>query len=293
MKLTKADLVDVIAPASAPKNKDWREGIKILESWGLKVRLPEGSLRPAFFHAHNDRMRLRFLRRAFENPDSQAVWCLRGGYGAQKLMARFDREPKQKKLFIGFSDATAIHLRLNQWNRPSLHGPCLSDLPHLTKRDCGNLKQLLFGQTKQLVFENLKVFRPPGKKTLKGTLMGGNLTLIQTSLGCSWLPSFKNSFLFLEDTGEPAYRIDRALHQLLFSGALKGVRALLLGSFLPARPAQISQVIKSFHNTHPHIPMIRGLRAGHLKSQQSLPFQTPCELQFQENKTARLTITAP
>lgn len=283
--------MDVIAPSSPPKNSDWRDGIKLLENWGLKVRLPEGSLNPSSFHANNDKARYRFLKQAFENSSSKAVWCLRGGYGAQKLMAHFNIEPARKKLFIGFSDATAIHLRLSQWNWPSLHGPCLSDLPRLTKKDSENLKQILFGETKQLVFKNLKVFNKSKIDVLRGSLMGGNLTLIQTSLGCNWFPSFKNRFVLLEDIGESAYRLDRALHQLLFSGTLKGAKALLLGSFQPGKSAHIHKVLKSFQISS-KIPLVMGLCAGHLKSQQSLPFKTPCELRVLENKRAHFTIAA-
>ncbi|MCY4513426.1 MAG: LD-carboxypeptidase [Bdellovibrionales bacterium] len=232
------------------------------------------------------------FKKSFENSHSKAVWCLRGGYGSQKLMEWFKDKPSHKKLFIGLSDATAIHLRLNKWGWPSLHGPFVSDIPRLSKKDQENLRQILFGERKEQCFNNLRVFHPSKKKILKAPLIGGNLTVIQTSLGCSWVPGFSSHFLFLEDVNEEAYRLDRALHQLFFAGALKGVKALILGSFHPAKSAQIHKVLNSL-SEFLKIPVVTGLPCGHIKNNQPLPFKTACELHFVKNTKACLKVRFP
>ena len=292
LKLLPGDLVDIIAPSSLPQNREWKKGLAILESWGLKVRFSEESLKPWSFHSGTNKQRWSFLKRAFQNSQSKAVWCLRGGYGSQKLLGWFKTNPPHKKLFIGFSDATAIHLQLNKWGWPSLHGPFISDIPYLSKKNQESLRQILFGEKKEQFFENLKVFHPSKKKILKGSLMGGNLTVIQTSLGCSWFPKLHSHFLFLEDVNEEAYRLDRALHHLFFTGALKGVKALILGSFHPAKSAQIHKVLNSL-SEFLKIPMVTDLPCGHLKNNQPLPFKTPCELRFLSKGKACLKVHFP
>lgn len=290
MRLSSGDFVDIIAPSSSPKNRDWQKGLAVLENWGLKVKFPTGSLNPWLFHANTNKLRLDFLQKSFKNPQSKALWCLRGGYGSQKLMEQFIKTlPSRKKLFIGFSDATAIHLGLNKRGWSSLHGPFISDIPQLNKRSQEHLRQILFGERKEQVFKNLKVIYPSREKILKAPLMGGNLTVIQTSIGCSWLPRFKSYFLFLEDINEEAYRLDRALHHLFFTGAFKGVKALLLGSFRPEKLSQIKRVLKSL-SEFLKIPVVTGLPCGHLKNNQPLPFKTPCELYFLKNDKAELKV---
>ena len=292
MKLSSGDLVDIVAPSSHPKNRDWKKGLALLESWGLKVRFPKKSLDRWGFHSNTNGRRWRLLRKSFENSRSKAVWCLRGGYGSQKLMERFKQKPPHEKLFIGFSDATAIHLRLNKWGYPSLHGPFVSDLPRLSQSHQENLRRILFGKKTEQIFKNLKVFRPSGKKILKAPLMGGNLTVIQTSLGCSWFPRFQSHFLFLEDVNEEPYHLDRMLHHLFFAGALKGVKALVLGSFHPVKPSQLHGVLQSF-SEFLKIPVVTGLPCGHIRNNQLLPFKTPCELHFQKNGRAYLKVQFP
>lgn len=284
--------MDIIAPSSLPQNREWKKGLAILEGWGLRVQFSERNLKPWSFHANTNKQRGSFLKKAFQNSQSKAVWCLRGGYGSQKLMGWFKTKPSHKKLFIGFSDATAIHLRLNKWDWSSLHGPFISDIPCLSKKNQENLRQILFGEKKERLFENLKTFSPSKKKTLKAPLIGGNLTVIQTSLGCSWFPRLHSRFLFLEDVNEEAYRLDRALHHLFFTGALKGVKALILGSFHPSKSAQIHKVLSSF-SEFLKIPIVTGLPCGHLKSNQPLPFKTPCELRFLRKGKACLKVRFP
>ena len=293
MKLSHGDLVDIIAPSSPPKDGNWRKGLTVLKSWGLKVRFSEKSLKPWIFHSNSNELRYQFLKQSFENPLSKAVWCLRGGYGSQKLMMRFSSKTLlKKKLFIGFSDATAIHLRLNHWGWTSLHGPCVSDIPQMSHKNQELLRKLLFGEIKEQIFTNLKVLNPPKQKILKAPLVGGNLSLLHTSIGCPWFPKLHSHFVFLEDVNEEAYRVDRALHHLFFAGAFKGIKALILGSFQPTKSSQIYKVLKSFLEFS-KIPVITGLPCGHLKNNQALFFKTPCELHFLENQKAQLKVKSP
>ena len=285
MRLKKGDSVDVIASASFPKDQSWKKGISILESWGLKVNFSSQALRPWIFHSHTNKKRFEYLKKAFQNPSSQAVWSLRGGYGSQKLMPSLQKIKIKKKLFIGFSDVTVFHLYLNGICKiPSLHGPSICDLPYLSQKELLSLKKVLFGEEDFIYFKNLKSFKNSKIKTLNAPLVGGNLTLLQTSIGTPWFPSLKSHILFLEDVNELGYRVDRALHQLYFSGALKGVKALIFGSINPIKSSEFQKVLESFSKVL-DIPLFFHLPCGHKSPHLSLPLGTQAKItQISSNK---------
>ena len=302
--------VSLIAPSSAPKNKEWKKNFEILKSWGLKVDFPAYSLKPNFFHSHSDSKRALFLKQAFHKKSSSMVWMLRGGYGCQKLHAVFPQLPiKNSKLFIGYSDGTVLHLYLNSKNKASLHAPTLSELHELSSKELNALKACLMGQKQQLCFKNLKVFNSSSDlkklsskfknskkhdslylktsktikhsegdffKTLSGKITGGNLSLISTSVGAFKFPS--TEFLFLEDVNESAYKVDRLLHHLLYSGVLKSTQAILFGDFYPLKNKEFQEVLKSFSQSC-SIPLVWGLPCGHSK-RMPLAFNTLAKLSW-------------
>lgn len=297
-------IIDIIAPSSPLRNSQWKKGVTILKRWGLKPHLIEGTFSPWLFHANNNKNRSVFLNRAFFNQNSSAVWMMRGGYGLQKIMLDFIKGYSQKgamakkKLFIGYSDGTALHLYLNGQNQPTLHAPLISELPSLSQKDLEHLKNILFGVKKEIVFDNLRVFQSSKpvslrassvhgrdrsllktslQKSVKSSIIGGNLSLLSTSVGAPWCPVFAGHFLFVEDINEADYRVDRLLHHLFYSGALKSVKAILFGCFPHLTLPALRKVLKSFSDVC-DIPLVFGLPCGHITSHQPLPFNTPAEL---------------
>ena len=298
MKLKLGDIIDIIVPSSAPIDDQWITGFQILQSWGFRPRLAKGSFSPWLFHSNKNQKRSSFLNQAFFNTKSSAVWMLRGGYGLQKLMPSFIKgysKNSKKKLFIGYSDGTVLHLYLNSQKQRTLQAPLICELPKLSNRELAHLKNILLGLKKEQVFKNLSCFskedfkknkikKKKQIKTLKAPIMGGNLTLLSSSVGTPWFPSFKSHFLFIEDVNEEDYKVDRLLHHLFYSGSLKGVKALLFGNFYPLSNNSLKiKVLKSFSDVCP-IPMIFGLPFGHKKLHQPLPLETPAELSIQGDK---------
>ncbi|MCY4321962.1 MAG: LD-carboxypeptidase [Bdellovibrionaceae bacterium] len=277
-------LIDVIAPSSMPENRDWRKGIKILQSWGFKVRFNSSMLSPHLFHSNTDKKRSFFLQKAFSSKDSSIVWMLRGGYGFQKILDSYIKKSSKnfkRKLFIGYSDGTALHSYLNNKNQKTLHAPTVSELINLSQKELNLLKEILLGNIDKIMFKNLKVFNP-SKKTLKARIMGGNLSLLSSSIGTSWQSSFKKGFLFLEDVNEEAYKVDRMLYHLFYSGALKSIQAILFGGFNPIRSLDFLKVLKSFSKAC-SIPLVFNLPCGH-KRKQPLPFNTSAQLFLRGSK---------
>jgi len=287
MRLKSGDVIDVIAPSSVPENNQWKKGFKILQSWGLSLRIAPGTVSPWLFHANSNKKRSFFLKQVFLNTDSSAVWMLRGGYGLQKLMSSFTKSRHKsfnKKLFIGYSDGTALHLYLNSKKQKTLQAPVICELPDLSQKELSYLKAVLFGSKKEIIFKHLSVLKKSSTKILKAPIVGGNLSLLSSCVGVSWFPSFQSHFLFIEDVNEEDYKIDRLLHHLFYSGALKEVKALLFGHFHPVSKKVLKmKVLKSFSEVC-QIPMIFGLPCGHKKTHYPLPFKTPAELTMQGGK---------
>ena len=283
--MKKTNSVDIIAPSSPPKGKRWRKGLKILESWGFQLHFSSQMLQPDFFHAHSNKKRSSFLKQAFSNKNSSIIWMLRGGYGFQKLIPSFKKDYlkfKQKKLFIGYSDGTVMHLFLNKNNQQTLHAPTVSELADLSQKELDTLKQILLCKKDTIVFDKLNSFKSYSKKTLTGKIQGGNLTLLATSIGTQKFPPF--DFLFLEDIEEPAYKIDRFLYQLFYSGLLKSVKAVLFGDFYPLDKKSFQELLKSFSQVC-FVPLIFNLPCGH-RRKQPLPFNTPAQLSIQGSEAS-------
>ena len=290
LRLEKGDLIDIILPSSPIKRK-WKASAKILESWGLKPRIHRQAQETWMFHSQKNKKRSELLNQAFKNKDSKAVWMLRGGYGLQKIMSSFPKRTPDK-LFIGYSDGTCLHRFLNGKGQKTLHAPMLSELSSYPKKELKNLKEILFGEKKEVVFKNLRCmnFSFPKKTSFRLPLVGGNLTVLSTSIGCSFFSPLKNPhILFLEDVNEEDYKIDRALHQLLLSGHLRKTKAILFGSFTPlTTPSLVKKVLNSFSETL-KIPFVVGLPVGHSKKNSPLPLGSSSLLEF-DKKQASLKV---
>ena len=127
----KGDVIDIIAPASFCHEKKFKRGLKVLEKWGLHPRLPKDLFGKDFLCSNTKEKRFEHFKKAVESRKSQGIWCVRGGYGSLQLVSFLEKmkKPRHKKIFIGYSDMTVLHLLLNQkWNWASLHGPVIEDL---------------------------------------------------------------------------------------------------------------------------------------------------------------------
>ena len=129
--LQPGDVVEVVAPGSRCSAESLAGGVQFLRRLGLRPRLPRSLFGPDILCANSDRLRFEHLKRALYAPDSRCLWCVRGGYGAIRLVERLLElaPPPRRKLLVGYSDATTLHYFFNHhWKWPSLHGPLLDRL---------------------------------------------------------------------------------------------------------------------------------------------------------------------
>ncbi len=286
--LARGDVVDVIAPGFRCTQQQLEGGIAFLQRQGLIARVPPDLFGEDLLCANTDARRFAQLRKALYARDSRAVWCVRGGYGAIRIIQRLQalQPPAQAKLLIGYSDATTLHQLVNLfWGWPSLHGPLLdrlgsADFPEAQRAE---LHEVLFGGTPRTVFAELVPLNAAARRRQRivSRLTGGNLTVLQSTLGTA-LQRRPSGMLFLEDIGERGYRIDRMLEQLRQAGVLRNIKAIVLGTFLGGAEADGSNlgpaVLERFANTLP-IPVLSGIVAGHGSVQRPVFLHSRAELQ--------------
>lgn len=268
-------VIGLVAPSGPISPDRISRGIEILKSWGFLVRPGAhlGDHHPRLgYLAGLDADRAADFQTAWTDPEISAVWCARGGYGAQRMVDRLDFDALRSagpKHLIGFSDVTALHARIGrELEQVTIHGPVgtgsqLADEPSvdavlsLIGRPPQPGTTLITGET--LV---------PGQAT--GRLVGGNLALIADDLGVEPVPA-EPSVVIIEDVGEPGYRLDRMLTQLRRSGWFNQVTGVLLGDFTEAEDQELVAAVLADRLADLGIPIIHQAAFGHGDRNLALP----------------------
>lgn len=206
----------------------------------------------------NDKKRAESVKNALLNSENEVVWALRGGFGTANVVEilyedqEFIKSIKKRKSYpivIGYSDITALHLFLSQeFGWKTIHGPVFKEI----KEKQGSFKatnEILNG-VKEIKFVGLEPINDLARNSevITGKLTGGNLSIIQTSIGTSWQIDAKDKILFLEDCHEKPYQIARVLNHLKAAGILDGVKAIIIGNLCDSSN-YMSDTIKDFAQT--------------------------------------------
>ncbi|MFV9875618.1 MAG: LD-carboxypeptidase [Rickettsiales endosymbiont of Dermacentor nuttalli] len=297
------DIVDIIAPAKGSYN-DVMQAIEFLKELGLTPRVASGLVKSPEelmqigydpFCSNTDEERLKFVKEALLAPDSKVVWAIRGGYGCSSIVEALNKLeiPMQPKLLIGFSDITVLHIFIQQrWQWSSLHANCLKQLIGRDIKDqiVTEMQDILFAKSKEISFVNFKLCNEVSKKsqTIESVITGGNLCLIETSIGTSWQINATNKILLLEDVGERGYSVDRTLEHLKQARLLDGVKAVIFGHFAESMESDgtdlVPYAIKKFANNI-DIPVIQINEIGHINENKPIPLGASCILKLGEEKS--------
>jgi len=294
-RLAKGDTVGVIAPASGLSAEDFDKALQNLADLGFKTKVGKHARRKTGFLAGTDKERLEDLHWAFSDKEIDAVWCVRGGYGISRLLPAVDYNliKKNPKIFIGYSDVTALHLAISQnCGLVTFHGPvAASTFSEYSKKHVVNALMNPTAPFKvELSPDNVakesNLFKTEiitaGK--CRGKLVGGNLSLLSALAGTPFaLKSAKGKILFMEDVGEQPYRIDRMLTQIRQSVDMRQLAGIALGVFEDCNPrdAAASQSLMDVLKDRLgdlKIPVIYGLSFGHIRDQFTLPVGIEAEL---------------
>lgn len=228
--LKKGDRIGLTAPAGIVFNEeDYDRMEKELTEMGLDVVFGEFVRSRFGYFAGTDRQRATDLNRFFADPDIDGIVAVRGGWGCARILPHLDFEMirKNPKVYCGFSDNTTLHLAFRHYSRLiSYHGPNgASEWTDLTKE--GFQSVLMKGEKKTYKSNSEVDVLFPG--IAEGPLLGGNLTILTTSLGTPYQPDLQDAILFLEDIGEPVYKIDRMLTHLSRAGELEKINGFIFG----------------------------------------------------------------
>ena len=268
--------VALVAPAGPLRgDEDLARAIENVRSFGWEPVVGDHVLARAGYFAGTDAQRTHDFNRALRDDAIDALWCIRGGYGAMRILDAIDYEAavRRPKPIIGYSDITALHAALGtRGEMVTYHGPTArSTLSEFSRASLACA--LRHGGDSGGV--------APGARVLSagqahGVLAGGNLALLSALAGTPFAPRLTDAILVLEDIDEAVYRVDRMLRQLLLAGMLDGVRAIAFGACTNC-PEDADDGARRLDDVVGEIavrlgiPALAGLPIGHIDDQWTLP----------------------
>lgn len=279
-KLNYGDTIGIISPSSPEKPEAIKKGLDFIENLGFKIKVGKHIYDKKGYLAGSDADRAQDIMDMFLDKDVNAILCMRGGYGSMRTLPYidFDIIKNNPKIFVGFSDITTyLNTFSTKCDLITFHGPMASS----NLEDNYTLKSFLdtlMNERNEYVPKN-----PPGiqlnfynKGNAVGKLVGGNLSLINNTIGTPYEIDFKDNLLFIEDVHEEPYSIDRMLTHLLLSGKLDQCSGFILGQFtnctLPhyERSLTLEQVIED-RILSLNKPTITNFMSGHDYPKLTLP----------------------
>jgi muramoyltetrapeptide carboxypeptidase len=303
--LKAGDTIGLITPSSYVFDT-WRIDLaaaRLEAALGVKCRAGRNVKARHGYMAGTEKERLEDLHAMFSDPSVAGVFCLEGGYGTERLLSGIDYEllRKNPKVLLGYSDITGLHLAIGRKaGLVTFHGPvALGSMPSWSQ---ASLKKALFSSEPIGDLAN-----PPEEDPnwpsfplhtvaagrARGPITGGNLTLISTTMGTPYEIEAKGRILFLEDTGEAPYRVDRMLTQLKLAGKLGECAGIVWGTCTECTASKSSfEVSLSISDILDEIlgplgkPVLAGLVFGHTKEKATIPMGVEADLDAGAKKIA-------
>ncbi len=296
-KLSQGDTIGIVSPASSPDDVAKIEsGVNYLEKLGYRVEVGKNVGKSAGYLAGSDDERLEDLQNMFKNKKIKAIICVRGGYGSPRILDKIDYKiiAHNPKIFVGYSDITALQMAfLAKTGLITFAGPMLAvDFSDKVNTFTEEMFWALLTSNKK--FGKIS---PPGDEkmfhlnsgSVKGRVVGGNLSLISSLVGTGYLPDIKDKILFIEEVGELPYRIDRMLNQLRLAKVLTKASGAILGAFTECNETDpskktltLGEVISEYFGKL-DIPVVYNFKHGHLKENITIPYGVMFKINASKN----------
>ncbi len=282
--LRRGDVIGICSPASAPSSEEsLSRGIAYLERLGYRVELGRNAFRKRGYLAGTDAQRAADVNELFANRNVKAIISARGGYGSHRILPllKYRTIRQNPKILVGYSDITALQLALMaRTGLVTFTGPMVA--PDLSPGLSGTAEEWFWRCLTST--HPLPSLRVGGRKTRRsgrrvssaGRVVGGNLSVVASSVGTPYFPDLSAPILLLEEIDERPYRIDRMLRQIKLAGILERSKGIILGEFVNCRPERgkpsltLQQV---FADTFGEAsgPVIEGLHYGHVDNLLMMP----------------------
>ena len=291
-KLRKGDAIGIISPASSEDDVTLvNKGIKYIESLGYRTELGKNLNNNRGYLAGTDEERIEDIHQMFNDKNVKAIFCLRGGYGASRLLDKIDYNliKRNPKIFVGFSEITSLQMAfLKKIKLITFAGPMV--VPNFSKNRSEYTEekfwQLITSNKKpgKLLSPRLKKIPNINSGIASGRLVGGNLTVFTSLIGTKFFPELKDKILFLEDVSESPYKIDRMINQLRLNQVFKKVKGIILGRFVDCiehdankKTLTLGEIMHDYLKDI-NVPVIYTFPHGHVKDILTLPIGVKTKL---------------
>jgi len=237
--LKPGDTIGITCPAGSITQQEIQPAMLQMIDWGFNIKVGDTVGKKDFTFGGTDEERASDFQQMIDDPNVKAIMCARGGYGFVRIIDKIDftKLVAKPKWIIGFSDITVLHCHLNRnYGIATIHSKMCNSFPDdwnkaepIQIETILSIKQALMGAEKMKYSAPVNPLNKPGKA--EGSLVGGNLKTIETLAGTKSDLRTTNKILFVEDTGEYLYSIDRMFWNLKRTGKLEKLAALIVGGF--------------------------------------------------------------
>jgi muramoyltetrapeptide carboxypeptidase len=286
-RLKKGDTVGIIAPASPPNKENLERGLTFFADLGLNYRLGKSLYKEYGYLAGNDEERLADLHDMFQDDEVKGIICAGGGYGTARIASAIDYKviSRNPKIFWGYSDITFLHTAIRQQTGiVTFHGPMIAS--DLGKADANPISKdqfkQLFNPTELRYTDTTSELDELVSGTAEGALVGGNLSLLSSTMGTKFEIDTAGKILLIEDINEEPRAVDRMLNQLYMAGKLQEAAGIIVGDFnncVPERELSLTldEVLDHYIKLAGR-PALKGFNMGHCSPHIAVPFGTQAQL---------------
>lgn len=236
--LKRGDTIGITAPAGSITPEEIQPAIQVIQSWGYNIQIGDTIGKKDFTFGGTDDERLDDFQKMLDDPKIKAIMCARGGYGSIRIVDRINwtKFKLKPKWIIGFSDITVLHNHIhNNFQVASIHSKMTNSFPDDWNTAEPIQIETIISIQDALSGKKMKYSAVPNANNkqgiAEGILIGGNLKTIETLAGSASDIKTDGKILFVEDTGEYLYSIDRMFWNLKRTGKLKNLKALIVGGF--------------------------------------------------------------
>jgi muramoyltetrapeptide carboxypeptidase len=285
-RLKQGEVIGIISPASCAQDLSMLEkGIRYFETNGYRIEVGKSVGNVNGYLAGTDEERAEDLNKMFKNKNIKAIICLRGGYGAGRILDKINYRliRNNPKIFVGYSDITSLQMAiLKKTGLITFAGPMITSdfavgINLFTEEFFWKLITSK-KKTGRLYFPEIKKLPAISKGSSSGRIIGGNLAVFSSLIGTSYFPDLKDTILMLEDVDELPYRIDRLINQLRLNNIFKKVKGIILGRFVDCyehdpdkKTLTLGEIMEDYlHDLK--IPVIYSFPHGHIKEKVTIPF---------------------